>query len=185
MNVKDRYLNKLKDEKILVDLYTDNYSESDYGFIIDFNEEFLVLKKFTNESLFDGISVFRRDNITRMNWGGNDIESTFKLIYKKDYESAIQHVNLESIETIIKSIYEVFNHVTVYIQDIDSTICFIGEVEEIDDDTLILDSFGTRATLDRKHIMISIGDITRIDAGGTYEKNLQILFNKKAQSGDN
>jgi hypothetical protein len=83
MNVKERYLNRIKDEKILIDLYTDSYSESYYGFIIDFNEEYLVLKKFTTESLFDGISVLRRDDIYRINWGGNDIESTFKLIYKR------------------------------------------------------------------------------------------------------
>jgi hypothetical protein len=185
MNVKERYLNRIKDEKILIDLYTDSYSESYYGFIIDFNEEYLVLKKFTTESLFDGISVLRRDDISRINWGGNDIESTFKLIYKKDYESEIQHVNLESIETIIKSVYEIFNHITLYIQDIDGTICLIGQVEEMDDETLILDSFGTRSTLDRKHLMISMSDITRVDAGGIYEKNLQILFNKKAESGDN
>jgi hypothetical protein len=55
----------------------------------------------------------------------------------------------------------------------------------MDDETLILDSFGTRSTLDRKHLMISMSDITRVDAGGIYEKNLQILFNKKAESGDN
>ena len=82
MTIRDTYLNKLREEKVLVDLYTDSYGESYYGFIIDFNEEYLVLKKFTVESLFDGISVLRRDDITRINWGGNDIESTFKLIYK-------------------------------------------------------------------------------------------------------
>ncbi|GEM_PF-981134 len=182
MTVRDTHLNKLREEKVLVDLYTDSYGESYYGFIIDFNEEYLVLKKFTVESLFDGISVLRRDDITRINWGGNDIESTFKLIYKKDYELEIKHINLESMETIVKSVSKDFNHITVYVQDIDSNICLIGQVEDLDDETLILDSFGTRATLDRRHIMIAMENITRIDAGGIYEKNLQILFDRKAQS---
>jgi hypothetical protein len=182
MSVEIKYLSKLRDDKTFVYIYTDSYSEADYGFIIDFNEEFLVLKKFNEESLFDGISILRRDNITRINWGGNDIENTFKLIFKKEYESEVKNINLESIETIIKSAFDNFNHLTVRIQDIDNSVYIIGQLEDIDDETIVVNAFGTKSTLDRSFLMVSLENITRVDAGGIYERNLQILFDKKAQS---
>ena len=102
------------------------------------------------------------------------------------YKCCHEQSNLEQIQkdvsAILKeSVSKDFNHITVYVQDIDSNICLIGQVEDLDDETLILDSFGTRATLDRRHIMIAMENITRIDAGGIYEKNLQILFDRKEQ----
>ena len=39
MTIRDTYLNKLREEKVLVDLYTDSYGESYYGFIIDFTKD--------------------------------------------------------------------------------------------------------------------------------------------------
>lgn len=45
MDLNTKYLQKLKDENILADIYTDNYNKSDYGFILDFNDDFLLIEK--------------------------------------------------------------------------------------------------------------------------------------------
>ncbi|MCO7353999.1 hypothetical protein [Riemerella anatipestifer] len=80
MNLYTKYLEKLKTENILVDIYTDNYDESDYGFIIDFNDEFLLIEKFDKECDYDGLTILLMHNITRIRWSGNDLESVAKLI---------------------------------------------------------------------------------------------------------
>jgi hypothetical protein len=180
MNVKETYLRKLKDEKIFIDLYIDSRERSYYGFIADFNDEFLVLKMFNNVSQFDGIVIIKREEVLRFHWGGNDIDNTFKLIYKKDYELEIPHIILESMETILRSIVKHYQYLSVRIQSLEDDF-FIGEIEDLDSETLILNAIGTKVSLDRKFVMLNLEEITFVEAGGVYENNLKILFDKKGQ----
>jgi hypothetical protein len=79
MSVETKYLEKIVNERIFVDIYTDNYDESCYGYILDFNDSFLVLDSYDDESNADGIIVFFKENITRIRWGGNEITSAKKI----------------------------------------------------------------------------------------------------------
>jgi len=178
MDIKTKHIDKLKTEQILVDIYTDNYDESDYGFIIDYNDDFLVIEKFDNECNYDGLSIFFRHNITRIRWGGNDLESVFRLIDTTKRQQIKFNIDLTSVETILRNLDETYKHLTVHIQDIDKGVCFIGQIHEMDNKTIVIKEFGTQSTLDRKFIMLSLNDITKIDAGGQYENNLRKLFNE-------
>ena len=178
IELKTKYLNKLKTEQILADFYTDNYDESDYGFVIDFNDDFLIIEQFNNECKYDGLTIFLRQNITRIRWSGNDIESVSKLIDISKRQSGKINIDLTSIQTVLQTVNKLYNHLTIHIQDIDKEVCFIGQIHEMDNDSIVIHEFGTKGTLDRKYILLSINDITRIDAGGQYENNLRILFNQ-------
>ena len=168
---------KLKKEQVLADFYTDNYNESDYGFVIDFNDHFLLIEKFDDECNYDGLSIFLRNNITRIRWSGNDIDSVFKLIDTSKRQTDKMNIDLSSLESILQSMNKYFNHLTVHIQDIDTGICFIGQIHEMDSNAIVIHEFGSKTSLDRKFILLSLEDITRIDAGGQYENNLKRLFN--------
>ena len=74
MDIQTKYLTKIKDEKTFVRIYTDHYEEAREGFIIDFNEDFLLLEEFDTNSQADGISVFLTENIT------NGFEKCFQII---------------------------------------------------------------------------------------------------------
>ncbi len=180
MDIKETYLRKFKQEKTFIDLYIDSRERSYYGFIADFNDEFLVLKMFNHVSQYDGIVIIKRDEVLRFHWGGNDIENTFKLIYKKDYDLEVPHIILESMETILRSIVKNYQYFSVRLQSLDDDF-FIGEIEELDHNTLILNAIGTKISLDRKFVMIDLDQISFIEAGGVYENNLKILFEKKGQ----
>lgn len=179
MDLNTKYLHKLKNENILADIYTDNYDESDYGFVVDFNENFLLIEKFDGECNYDGLTIFFRHNITRIRWSGNDIESVAKLIdlTKRLKDKVV--IDLTSITTILKSVNQLYNHLTVHIQDIAKSVCFIGQIHEMDETSIVLHEFGTKSSLDRKFILLSMEDITRIDVNGQYENNLIKLFNVK------
>lgn len=176
MDLYTKYLEKLKNENILADIYTDNYDESDYGFVVDFNEDFLLIEKFDSECNYDGLTIFFRHNITRIRWSGNDIESVAKLIdpTKRLKDKVI--IDLASTLTILKSVNQLYNHLTVHIQDIDKSVCFIGQIHEMDENSIVIHEFGTKSSLDRKFILLSMEDITRIDVNGQYENNLIKLF---------
>ena len=87
-------------------------------------------------------------------------------------------ISIDSIESIIKSVDKAFGYVSLKIQDINSDWIIIGQIQEIDGDTIVIKEFGTMVTLDRGVLMLSIVDITRVDAGGLYENNLMKIHGK-------
>lgn len=179
MNITTKYLKKLQTEKSFVDIFTDLFNESLYGFIRQFNDEFLLLEHYNDDGLFNGIIVFKREDITRIKWANNDINSVHKIINKHDQDKNIESIKIDSLEAILNSVNKVFKHVNINIQNIDSGMCIIGEIEEMDNESIVIKEFGTRSSLDRGKIMFSIEDITRIDAGGIYENGLLKAHKKK------
>ena len=176
MDIQTKYIDKFKSEQTFVDIYTDNYDDSDYGFIMDFNEDFLLLEKFNSDCFYDGVTIFIRENITRIRWGGNEITSASKFIDSSQRQQSKISVDLTSIQTILQTVQDSYEHVTVHIQDIDKGVCFIGQIHEMDSEYLVIYEYGTKISLDRKYILIALDNITRVDAGGHYEKNLEKLF---------
>lgn len=179
MNIQTKYLEKLKIEKIFTDIYTDNFEESIYGFIIDFNDNFLLLEHFTDIGKADGITVLKRENITRIKWTGNDIETASHFALKEKRNENIGKLKIDNIQNILESVQKLFGYVNLYIQEIDSEMCIIGEIIELDEVTVVIKEYGTYASLDRKMLMMSLNEITKIVAGGQYEQNLHEIFNKK------
>ena len=125
MNIASKYLKKLQTEKSFVDIFTDLFNESFYGFIRKFNDDFLLLEHYNDDGLFNGIIVFKRENITRIKWANNDINSAHKIINKHDQEKNIESIKLDSLEVILKSISKAFKHVNINIQNIINRISFI------------------------------------------------------------
>ncbi|MBC8110041.1 MAG: hypothetical protein H7Y04_03180 [Verrucomicrobia bacterium] len=179
MDLKEKYLTKIKEEKIFVDICCDHYEETDFGFIIDFNDEFLFLETFDTNSNPDGLVIFFQKNISRIRWEGNEISSAAHLIDHSKRIQSIATIDLSSVENILRDLSAMYGYVTVHIQDLDQGVCFIGEIHEMDEDTIILYEFGSKISLDRKFIMISLDDITRIEVGGMYENGLKRLIEEK------
>ncbi len=139
------------------------------------------MEQFTEIGKADGIAILKIENITRIKWFGNDIEATSYFALKERQDDKIGKIKIENIQAILKSVQNIFGYVNVSIQEIDTGICFIGEIVEIDEETVIIKEYGTYATLDRKMLMLSLNEITKIEAGSEYEQNLFELFNKKTK----
>ncbi len=178
MNLQTKYLDKLKKDNSLAEFYTDNYDESYFGLVLNYTDEFLLIEKYDEDSNYNGLTILFRHNITRIRWSGNEIESVEKLIDSTKSQSYTSKIDLSSIHSVLESSYKLFNHITVHIQDIDRNICFIGQIHEIDPYSIVLHEYGTKTSLDRKFIFLSIDDITKIDVNGKYENNLLRLFAK-------
>jgi len=177
MELKLKYLNKLKTEQILAKFYTDHFDESDYGFVIDFNEEFLIIETIDIYSNYNGISIFYLENISRILWSGNDIENVLKLIDISKRPTKILKIDLSSIYSILGNIYNFYDHVSLYVQYLNDDIIFVGQIADIDENSIVIYEFEKNSSLKRNLILLDIDDITRIDAGGQYENNLQRLLN--------
>ena len=57
--------------------------------------------------------------------------------------------------------------------------CIIGQIEDMDNDSIVIYEFGTYVSLDRKKLLMNISDISKIEAGGDYENNLKEIYSKK------
>ena len=179
MSVEKKYLEKLSKENILVDIFTDNYAESFYGFIVKFNDDFLLLEHYNDDLIYNGIIIFKTENITRIKWNGNDINNSFELLDISKRNKIVYNIEIDTLNSIINTISKIYGHINLSIQDLDSGMCIIGEVEEMDDEKIVVNQFGTKSTNDRTYLMLSTKDITKIEAGGIYELNLMKLHNKQ------
>ena len=80
MSLEDKYLDKSISDKAFVEIFTDHYGESYLGFIIELNDDFLFLEKYSDKGDSDGITILLRENITRVRWNGNKISSIHSLL---------------------------------------------------------------------------------------------------------
>lgn len=58
MSIQSKYFNKLQAEQTFVDIYSDFYEVSQFGFIIDFNDTFLLLESLTMKASLMALPFF-------------------------------------------------------------------------------------------------------------------------------
>ncbi|WP_422973166.1 hypothetical protein [Undibacterium sp. TC9W] len=179
MSVHYKTINKLKETQELIDLYRDDLdSNALTGIIADYSDKFVLLSLFTEEGVANGFSLVYGEDITRIRWGGNFLESLYALIKRNQAAPCMPGIAINSLHEALASIQEQFGHVTLHTERVRSDVCFIGQVEESDQDFLVLHEYGTRENRDRKHILLALDLITRIDAEAVYEKNLKYLYSR-------
>jgi len=179
MSIQDKYLKKLITDKTFVQIFADHYGEYYFGFIIELNNDFLLLEKYTSESYSDGITIFLRENITRVRWNGNKIKSIHSLLENQQPIFRKNKIDISSLNSILKTASATYSYIGIHIQDLDSDVFFIGQIMEIDDEFIVLNEFGTQVSLDRKTILLSLSDITMVEVGGKYEERIKQLMIKK------
>lgn len=172
MKISEKTLKDLQEKNTFVDIFTDYYELSLLGFIKKFNQNFLLLEHYNEDGFYNGIVVFKRQDITRIRWDNNEINSTFKIINKVESVEEISDVDISSIESVINSVNKTFGYVSIHLQGINEDWIIIGQVQEIDKESIVIKEYGTKISLDRSMLMFSVADITRVDADGLYEKNL-------------
>ena len=179
MAVADKILKVLKLSQELVDVYRDELSnESLTGVVTDFSDEFLYLSLFNDSGAANGISVVFRRDITRMRWSGNERQSIAELIEAAGAKATKPRVELDSMQTVLKSVSAAFGYVNVMIEHVDDSITFIGEISELDEESIVIDTYGTFSTRDRSQLFLRCQDLTRVDADASYERSVAQLARK-------
>ena len=181
MSILVDQLQNALDNEIFVDIYRDELDEgeSESGYVAHLSEGFVSLIKFTDEGYYDGLIFMDVDDITRVRMGTRALESMEKLVEKNASIPEVPEFEMTSLEEIIEQVSEHYDCVTIFIEDIDEDVCFIGEVDEMDEDYLVVNEYGTMSKLDRGTGVFRMDDITRVDVDGQYENNLQYLHNEQ------
>jgi hypothetical protein len=150
------------------------------GVVTSFSESFVYLSLFSGSGLCDGISVVRLSDVTRIRWEGNERCSIQELVLKNESKPLKPEIDLSSIQSIIESIQNTFGYVNILTEEMDSEICFIGKMLEIDDSHVLFHAYGTMTSRDKNKMLIDLSEVTRVDAEAQYEKDIVYLATKSS-----
>ena len=178
MSIFNKIFKRLNKKEILVDIYRDEITDSSLtGIVLDYNHSFCCLNLIADDGTNNGISIVKNEDITRVRWEGNVIKSISMLMKDKNTKKISHAIKLKSLKSIIKSIQSNFGYINIYTEYMNDDVCFIGELKGIDDNHILIYEFGTMASLDRHNLILSIEQISRIDAESQYEKDILFLHN--------
>ena len=174
---------KLKEAQELIDLFRDGLDGNALtGIISDYSDEFVLLSLFSEEGVANGFSLIYGEDITRIRWGGNYLKSLNELIKLNQSKPLIPSIPINSLNDALMSIQTQFGYVSLHTERMRNDVCFIGEIEEIDQQVLVLNGYGTRGNRDRQHMLLALDLITRVDAEAPYEKNLKYLYTQRLKT---
>jgi hypothetical protein len=176
MSVFTNMLEKLKKDETLIDIYRDEIVDNCLtGIISDYNDLLCYSSIVYEDGTEDGISIVKTKDITRLRWEGNARESLILLMKEKKTTLSKPKLSILTLREAIESVQNHFGYVDIHIEYMNDETCFIGEVEDIDDDHLVLNEFGTMSSRDRHRLLVPLDQISRIDAGDQYEKDIVFL----------
>lgn len=186
MSVFFNKLEILKKTKELAIFYRDSQAMSDdlTGYLRDFNQNWLLLDLVNTENgKNNGISIIQINEVTRVRWNSQKIRS-YKILAENSYSAPVSlEIDIENIETILKTVQYAYGHVNIMFDDIASDKCFIGKVVEMDDDCVILDEFPTHSSSGISQCLFKVSEITRVDAGADYEKGVSLCAQQYSKQG--
>ncbi|MDQ3109360.1 MAG: hypothetical protein M3R17_05655 [Bacteroidota bacterium] len=143
-----------------------------YGFVIDYNEEWTLLKYNTVDFLLDGYLIFRHKNIEgiRRNEEEKFIEKVIKL--KGLAPSQKETIPLTDIGTILKFLTKKFGVFQFYTKS--EKACYLGRVNTIDDKNLVLDFLNPKGKWDGK-MEFRLNEIREIEFDTDYINSLKLI----------
>ncbi len=169
-------LEQLKINQTLVDLYRAyDHDHPILGVVNDYNEDFVYLVTISEQGLQSGISIIQTDAITYIKWEGNTNHAIATLMAQKQTTIVAPNFDLSSWPAIINSVQFRYNYVTLQTEAMDETLLFIGQVEDIDEDFILMNEHGTLASPKPRKLLLDLEEITRVTADTDYEKDIAYL----------
>ena len=153
------------------------------GFVVGVNKRFVLLHTLDpNYINLNGYSTLRMEDIRRFRMRDDSeffLNRAFKL---KGIEPVPQpEIDLSDISTLLTDANANFPLITVHLEKLDPTTCFIGRVQKLTSKTLLLEEISPAARWEHTR-RYKLKDITRIDFGGAYEAALALVAAHEAQS---
>ena len=121
---------------------------------------------------FDGFQVFRSRDLRRLRPAptAGFVETALRL--RGDQRPALPRLHLDGFGEVIRSAGRHFPLVTIHREGVDSGVCHIGKVVDVDARRVTLLEIQPDATWDTDPESYLLGEITRVDFGGGYEDAL-------------
>lgn len=162
----------------LVECYRDRVDDSDLcdlGYVVDGNDEYLLMHLVDDRITLNGYSLIRVKDITELNVEVEHacfIEKALEIRKKRVKRPVL--VDLADINTILFSIDQNYPLLTLHRESHDPDSCYVGSVESICDKTVLINEMDPDAKWSGNK-RLPLDEITRIDFGGGYETALALV----------
>jgi hypothetical protein len=186
MSVLDKHLQELQTSGELVVIFRER-TEGKSARLCRINaiSDFAVYAtNFNDDGEYDGIMVFRTDDITRARWGDNELEAQRVLVERVKDIPVAPKLDLDNISQIVESVQKHYGYVSIATEEINDEVIYIGEVVSVDEDFLVLNEYGSKDTLERSMLILRTPEVTRIDADDKYLRTILYLHTQSNKSLD-
>ncbi len=152
-----------------------------YGFVVDYNDNWTLLKHNPVDYILDGYLIFRHKNIQGLR---RDVAEKWreKVIKLKGLKLTDKDkIPLTDLATILKYLTDKFGVFEVYSKS--DTECYLGRLKSIDSNELVIDNLDTKGKWDGQ-LKFKIGEIRVIQFDNDYINSLKLVAKKsrKVQS---
>ena len=163
-------------KKLLVKFTRPFEAGSVTGYVLEIGPRFFLLALVDDYIRFNGFECFRISDVRRL-------ESPHK--HARFAEAALKKrgerlpkkpaVSLASTEALLLSSSRVFPLVTIYREQVDPEVCWVGHVLGVSKGSVSFLQISADATWYRRPTEYMISEITRVDFGGQYEEALHLV----------
>ncbi|ETI61879.1 hypothetical protein [Marinomonas profundimaris] len=144
------------------------------GFVVDANEEMVLLQLVDDSVRLNGYQVLFLEDISDFAHPApfNDFQK--KVLSLRGEEVVDPEVELDDLAVLLIDISEEFGLVTLHREEVEPDSCEIGRVIKADAVTYELEEIGSDARWFDDTFEYDLYDITRIEFGGAYEDALML-----------
>ena len=173
-------MRELKQQKTLVDIRRDELDVSDIrGHILDVTGCLVLIGVVADDIRLDGYSVISRDEVSFLRWGTDVLRGWQDVLNGRggDDETA-SAVDITDWWRAIGTIRDHTPLLTFHRERFDPRTCYISDEFEVTPISIV----GRQITTDGMRngsFAIKMGDLTRIDFGGSYEHGLKRMLSPK------
>ena len=165
-------LSQAQSEGHLVDLKREGIGCPIRGFVSSHSADLVLVSVVSDECEFNGAIVVRREDISFLRWNDEVLKAWTKVLQESPTSPApLKHVDLASTETVVNSLAGREPVITFHRDIVNDDVCHIGTNVVVEGECVIADEISVEGTIDGR-FALRIGDVTRIDFGGGYEKAL-------------
>lgn len=164
---------------MLVEIYRDNVTPRPIvGVVLEFSRTVAVMAPIGDDLEFDGMSVIRTPDITRIKSGDRELQNLSVL--ERPELSRLDEIGLLDITAAGTVMTNRLGPLVVHLEADDSA--YLGWFREVDDAFVRLECLGTVRTADRYHVILASERISRLEAQSRYARATASLLRSSQPS---
>jgi hypothetical protein len=150
-------------------------SAADYGIIVGFNDEWVCIKKYGRDGLYDGLKIFMKSDVEEIIFNGNELNARTKFIQNQGANLDPVDLDYSGFDEFMMSASKKYGYVCL--NDDREDRCYIGPIIGFDEKYVHIKDHGNPTRRDRFDVLIAKSEIHSIDVDDVYERNLMSLYN--------
>jgi len=146
------------------------------GFVVAVGTNLFAMELISDAIYLDGFVCLRIEDVSCAEFPAPHWSFTKSALSLRGQDvSEALPVDCSTISTVLRSIPQSAGLIAVHTEDLDSDVCHIGKIADLNEKSLTLDTISPDATWHDEQMVFELLDVTRIDFGGAYEDALLLV----------